>query len=212
MSTKYFDNNESDNEEVDDKNSDIDDDDESVASSNGGELDGVAGMDQEDEDDEEVPDEEVTEEVISNLLNPLNDNEDEDEEEEDDENYLQKFDKDIHKNYVFNFHPECAMHSQQEIEAMSRVVRNLDDIVVDDLHKTLPFLTKFERARILGQRAKQINSGASPFVKIPDKFMDGYAIAELELAEKTIPFIIRRPLLNGSSEYWRIQDLENISF
>jgi DNA-directed RNA polymerase subunit K/omega len=211
MSTQYFDN-ESDNGEVDEKNSDIDDDDESVTSSNVGELDGVAGMmDQEDEDDE-VPEEEATEEVISNLLNPLNDNEEEEEEEEDDENYLQKFDKDIHKNYVFNFHPECAMHSQQEIEAMARVVRNLDDIVVDDLHKTLPFLTKFERARILGQRAKQINSGASPFVKIPDKFMDGYAIAELELAEKVIPFIIRRPLLNGSSEYWRIQDLENISF
>jgi DNA-directed RNA polymerase I, II, and III subunit RPABC2 len=178
------------------------------------EDDGELDMEGGDEEYEDVPDEEEpTEEVIANILNPLNeDNDDEEDDEDEDENYLQKFNKEIHKNYVIDFHPECAMHNQQEIEALSRVVRNLDDIIIDDLHKTLPFLTKFERARILGQRAKQINSGSPPFVKIPDKIMDGYAIAELELAEKAIPFIIRRPLLNGASEYWRVQDLENILF
>lgn len=205
--SKYFDEpeNNSDNE---------DDDNQSIATSNDEiDDDNLAGMEQEeDEDDDEQPEEEVTEEVIANLLNPVNVDEEDDEEEEEDENYLQKFDRDVQKNYVVNFHPECAMHSQQEIEVMSRVIRNLDDIIIDDLHRTLPFLTKFERARILGQRAKQINSGAPPFVKIPDKFIDGYAIAELELAEKVIPFIIRRPLLNGGSEYWRVQDLENILF
>ena len=80
------------------------------------------------------------------------------------------------------------------------------------MHKTIPYLTKYEKARILGQRAKQINSGASVFVKVPEKVIDGYLIAELELQEKRIPFIIRRPLPNGGSEYWSIKDLENISF
>jgi DNA-directed RNA polymerase subunit K/omega len=207
MST-YFDGNDSDAENADNESvvtsdNEIEDDDD----------DNVAGMDGADED-EDVPDEEEhADDIIANILNPLNDGDDaEDEEEEEDENYLQKFDKDVHKNYIIDFHPECAIHNEQEIEVMARVVRNYDDIIVDDLHRTLPFLTKFERARILGQRAKQINSGSLPFVKIPDKFMDGYAIAEIELNEKVIPFIIRRPLFNGGSEYWKIKDLENISF
>ena len=29
----------------------------------------------------------------------------------------------------------------------------------------------------------------------------------MELEQNKIPFIIRRPLPNGSSEYWRVQDL-----
>jgi DNA-directed RNA polymerase I, II, and III subunit RPABC2 len=138
-------------------------------------------------------------------------------EEEDDEDptgevYLQKFDKEINDNYLVNFHPESAVHNYDEILAMTKVVRDKNGIIIDDLHKTIPYLTKYEKARILGQRAKQINSGASVFVKVPEKVIDGYLVAELELQEKRIPFIIRRPLPNGGSEYWSIKDLENISF
>jgi DNA-directed RNA polymerase I, II, and III subunit RPABC2 len=95
---------------------------------------------------------------------------------------------------------------------MVKVVRDKDGIIIDDLHKTIPYLTKYERARILGQRAKQINSGAIPFVKVPENVIDGYIIAEIELKQKKIPFIIRRPLPNGGSEYWKVHDLEDISF
>jgi DNA-directed RNA polymerase I, II, and III subunit RPABC2 len=137
--------------------------------------------------------------------------------EEDDEDptgevYLQKFDKEINDNYLVNFHPESAVHNYDEILTMTMITRDKSGIIIDDLHKTLPFITKYERARILGQRAKQINSGASVFVKVPEKVIDGYLIAELELQEKRIPFIIRRPMPNGGSEYWSIKDLENISF
>ena len=85
-------------------------------------------------------------------------------------------------------------------------------IIVDDLNKTIPYLTKYEKARILGQRAKQLNSGATPFVKVPENVIDGYIIAELELKQKQLPFIIRRPMPSGGSEYWSIKDLEDISF
>lgn len=141
--------------------------------------------------------------------------EEEDEEDDDDETgelYLKKFDKEVNDNYLLNFHPECALHNYDEVLAMTKVVRDKHGIIVDDLHKTIPFLTKYERARILGQRAKQINSGGSIFVKVPENVLDGYLIAELELLEKRIPFIIRRPLPNGGSEYWSIKDLENIAF
>jgi len=141
------------------------------------------------------------------------DGEDDDEDDDDDgEQYLQKFDKDINENYIVNFHPECIAQNYDEILSMIRVIRDKDGIIIDDLHQTIPFLTKYERARILGQRAKQINSGATPFIKIPENIIDGYIIAEMELKEKRIPFIVRRPLPNGGSEYWSLKDLEDISF
>jgi DNA-directed RNA polymerase I, II, and III subunit RPABC2 len=138
--------------------------------------------------------------------------EDEDDSDDDGELYLQKFDKSLNDNYILNFHPECALQNYDEILSMIVVLRDKNGIIVDDLHKTIPYLTKYERARILGQRAKQINSGSPPFVKVPENVIDGYIIAELELKEKKIPFIIRRPLPNGGSEYWSIKDLEDISF
>jgi DNA-directed RNA polymerase I, II, and III subunit RPABC2 len=92
------------------------------------------------------------------------------------------------------------------------VTKNSDGIIIDPLHRTIPFLTKYERARILGQRAKQIETGAKPLVRVPENVVDGYIIAELELKEKKIPFIIRRPIPGGACEYWNLKDLEVIAY
>jgi DNA-directed RNA polymerase I, II, and III subunit RPABC2 len=140
------------------------------------------------------------------------DDEDDDEYDDVDESYLQKFNEEINKNYILDFHPECSSHNYDEINALSTVVRDSRNNIVDDLHKTLPYLTKYERAKILGQRTLQINSGAKVFVKVPENIIDGRIIAELELKEKRIPFIIKRPLPGGGCEYWRLKDLEIISF
>jgi len=137
---------------------------------------------------------------------------DDDDDDDDNENYLQKFDSEITKNYIHDFHPECFTHNYDEITKLAVVVRNSDNIIIDPNHKTIPFLTKYEKARVLGQRSKQIESGAKPFVKVPENIIDSYVIAEFELREKKIPFIIRRPLPNGASEYWYIKDLEIIGF
>ena len=137
---------------------------------------------------------------------------DDDDEDDDGEMYLKKFDREVNENYIVNNHPECMMQNYDEILAMTTVVRDENNIIIDDLHKTNPFLTKYERARILGQRAKQIETGATPFVKVPENIIDSYLIAEMELQQGRIPFIIRRPLPNGGSEYWKISDLENIAF
>ena len=82
--------------------------------------------------------------------------------------------------------------------------RNKKGIIIDPLHKTLPILTRYEKAKILGLRAKQINHGAKPFVEIPRDVIDGHTIAYMELTQNNIPFIIRRPLPNGGSEYWKV--------
>ena len=68
-------------------------------------------------------------------------------------------------------------------------------------------MSKYEYTRVLGQRAKQIEGGAKPFVEVEPNIIDSYIIAENELREKKIPFIIKRPLPNGSNEYWKVSDL-----
>jgi DNA-directed RNA polymerase subunit K/omega len=144
-------------------------------------------------------------------LEYIND-EDDDEDDDDDENYLQKFDQSVSENYVLNNHPECIVHNYKEVLSMCSVIRDANGIIIDDLHKTIPYLTKYERAKILGVRTKQIDSGATPFIKLTEGLIDGYIIAEMELKEKKIPFIIKRPMPNGGSEYWFLKDLEDLSF
>ena len=135
-----------------------------------------------------------------------------DEDEDYDDSYLQKFDSEVTKNYINDFHPECLIQNYDEITKLTTVVRDSNNIIVDPLHRTIPFLTKYEKARVLGQRAKQIETGAKPFISVPENVIDGYVIAELELQQKRIPFIIRRPIPGGAFEYWNIRDLEMISF
>ena len=134
-----------------------------------------------------------------------------DSDEDDINTKLKKFDKELRDNYLLNFHPESLVQNYDEIYNLARVVRDDNGIVVDELHRTLPMLTKYEKSRVLGQRAKQINDGATPFVKVPEGVIDGYLIALMELEQKKIPFIIRRPLPNGGSEYWHLEDLEIIN-
>jgi DNA-directed RNA polymerase subunit K/omega len=131
-----------------------------------------------------------------------------DEEPEEDEFYLQKFDNEMRDNYILNFHPESRTHNYEEVKALTRVTRDGRGIITDPLHKTLPFLTKYEMTRVLGQRAKQLDSGAKAFVKIPLNVIEGYHIAKLELEQKKLPFIIKRPYPNGGVEYWNVSDLE----
>ena len=138
------------------------------------------------------------------------DDDDNDDEDDYDENHLQKFDSEAKKKYIASFHPESLSYNNEETETLSRVTRNDSGTIIDPFHKTLPFLTKYEKTRILGIRTKQLNEGAKPYVDVNPTIIDGYIIAQLELEHKKLPFIIRRPMPNGSSELWRLQDLEII--
>jgi len=136
---------------------------------------------------------------------------DEDDVIDDEDNYLQKLDEDTRQNIVDTYYPEFKALNSDEVDILTRVVRNEAGIIVDPLHQTLPFVTKYERARILGERAKQINAGASPFVPVADDILDGYLIATEEFQAKKIPFIVKRPLPNGGCEYWKLADLNILS-
>jgi DNA-directed RNA polymerase I, II, and III subunit RPABC2 len=134
--------------------------------------------------------------------------EEEEDDEEEDDSYLQKFKSEINKKYLIETHPECVKHNDEEIQILSTVIRDENNQIIDELHRTLPYLTKYEKTRILGVRTKQINEGAPIFVEADASIIDGYIIAEKELQERKIPFIIRRPIPNGGSEYWKVSDLE----
>ena len=72
---------------------------------------------------------------------------------------------------------------------------------------TAKFLTKYERARILGTRALQLSKNAPPMVEVGPSETDPYKLAERELAEKKIPFIIRRYLPDHTYEDWKLSEL-----
>ena len=133
----------------------------------------------------------------------------EEDEEENIENYLQKINDDIKSCIITNYHPELKIHNYEEIQLLTKIKRDNNGDIIDDLHKTSPFMTKYERARILSERTVQINSGSPSFLdNLSNDIIDGYLIALEELKQKKIPFIIKRPLPNGSFEYWNLSDLE----
>lgn len=70
---------------------------------------------------------------------------------------------------------------------------------------TLPIMTKYERAKIIGYRATQIAKGAIPLVNTSD-LKDPFDKAERELAEKKTPFIIRRTLPDNTYEDWKMEE------
>ncbi|TDL28263.1 RNA polymerase Rpb6 [Rickenella mellea] len=71
---------------------------------------------------------------------------------------------------------------------------------------TTPYLTKYERARVLGTRALQISMNAPVLVPL-DGEIDALQIAIKELSQRKIPLIIRRYLPDGSFEDWSVAEL-----
>ena len=144
-----------------------------------------------------------------------NDSEEEEEEssedEEDDDLDLKKFDIELNNNVLNNYHPSTKQISYEEVLALSKITRNKKGIIIDPFHTTIPILTRYEFAKIIGLRAKQLNHGSTPFIdNLDPNIIDGYTIAMKEFELKKIPFIIKRPLPNGLNEYWNVKDLEYI--
>ncbi|KAK0669635.1 putative DNA-directed RNA polymerases I, II, and III subunit [Cercophora samala] len=72
--------------------------------------------------------------------------------------------------------------------------------------KTTPYMTKYEKARILGTRALQISMNAPVLVDLEGE-TDPLQIAIKELREKKIPLIVRRYMPDGTYEDWTCEEL-----
>lgn len=71
---------------------------------------------------------------------------------------------------------------------------------------TTPYMTKYERARVLGTRALQIAMHAPVMVELEGE-TDPLQLAMKELKARKIPIIIRRYLPDGSYEDWGVDEL-----
>lgn len=107
---------------------------------------------------------------------------------------------------LYQQHPECNIDYIEQIIPKIPLQMILSENA-DSNHRTYPFLTNFERTKIIGLRANQISRGSIPFVSVPKHITDVRDIARLELEQKRLPFIVKRPLPDGTFEYWRLTDL-----
>lgn len=217
------------NRQIDEDNDDDDDERELTREQNDDDEDEVDDIDEDEEEDEDADEDEDAEE---NEDEDADENEDEDEDVEENEDEKEdvkkyggnddsydedenddeleyedsdaykKISKYINKNELLKYHPECIVENYEEIRVMA-------NIALSEAHQTLPFLTKYERARVIGMRTVQLNNGAIPLIPdLPDSIIDNVIIAEKELNAKKIPYIICRPFSNGQKEYWKLEDLE----
>jgi DNA-directed RNA polymerase I, II, and III subunit RPABC2 len=79
---------------------------------------------------------------------------------------------------------------------------------------TREYFTKYEYAALLSMRAQQIADGAKPLVGLDglkgSDPMFVWNVAKREIEQRKLPFIVRRQLPDGNSEFWSAQELEMI--
>lgn len=109
---------------------------------------------------------------------------------------------------IYQQHPECILDYVESVvpKIPLKIIGGTGDSI-DPNHVTYPFITIYEKTKIIGLRANQLSKGAKPFISVPDHITDVRDIARLEVEQKRLPFIIKRPLPNGSFEFWRLADL-----
>lgn len=73
-----------------------------------------------------------------------------------------------------------------------------------------PILSKYEKTKIIGIAAQQLESGREPAIQIPNSLTEPIEIAEYELINKKTPFIVKRKLPNNNFEYWSLDQLKII--
>jgi DNA-directed RNA polymerase subunit K/omega len=149
--------------------------------------------------------------LASQLIQNLSSSDEEEElsePEDEEEDFGIRIDSDFKMDYISKIHPEEVNDSFHEIDAYANIHRGDDMKINDESHTTYPILSKYEKTRVLGLRISQLNEGAKPLTSVKNHIIDNHIIAEKELDEKLLPFIIMRPLPNGKKEYWRLEDLE----
>lgn len=110
---------------------------------------------------------------------------------------------------LYKHHPESMLDYQETvIQKLALQSVPPDSKEAPDLnHKSQPFLTQYEKTRILGFRTNQLAQGAIPYVAVPAHIRNVSDIAKMELEQRRLPFIIKRPMPDGTFEYWRLSDL-----
>jgi DNA-directed RNA polymerase I, II, and III subunit RPABC2 len=94
-------------------------------------------------------------------------------------------------------HPEVQPIKRDSVDTSARI--------------TMPYYSKYEYTTLVGIRAQQIADGAKPLISLEGmqtshpQFV--WKVAEREIAERVLPFIVHRRLPDGNSEYWSTTEL-----
>ena len=113
---------------------------------------------------------------------------------------------------LLKFHPEIRVDTVEAV-AMNSLLTNVPpsfknpDGQLDGKHRSVPFLLQYEKTRILGFRTNQLSQGARPYIAVPEHVTSIRDIAKMELEARRLPIILKRPMPDGSFEYWRLSDL-----
>lgn len=97
-------------------------------------------------------------------------------------------------------HPEVQAISREDVQESLKNPKT-----------TLPYYYKYEQVSAIATRAQQLAEGARPLVSIEGMVTSApdfvWKVAEKELREKRLPFILHRRIPNGKSEYWSTNEL-----
>jgi DNA-directed RNA polymerase subunit K/omega len=162
------------------------------------ENDPIEGKDEDEEVEEVVKNEEYSDSEPKENLDDVEEN----------------FDNPEDDACVYKFIKKSGSDSDVEGEEVifddDIAAKDLDEIVKPEERETKPILTKYERVRILGDRAKQLSLGAKPMLLNVDN-LNPKEIAKLELERGVIPFIIEKPLPDGRRERWKVSELRIVN-
>ena len=74
-------------------------------------------------------------------------------------------------------------------------------------HRTSPYLSRYEEARVIGVRALQLENNAPAMLDTRGEY-DPIKIARMELAARVMPLVVRRRLPDGFIETRDVNELE----
>lgn len=170
-------------------------------------------------DDEAIEDEEGYQEEEEELNDTEQDElsqaeSDKENQEEEIEEELKKSEDKEHKIEKEEYEEDVCIYNYAENESDEEQELIFDDdgeelisdIVPSNQRISRPFLTKYERNRLKGDRIQQLTLGAKPLIKNSEN-LSPKEIAELEIENNVIPLIIERPLPDGTKERFYIHEL-----
>jgi DNA-directed RNA polymerase subunit K/omega len=81
-------------------------------------------------------------------------------------------------------HPEISPDYEDTVLEKLVIIEAYPPLDKKSTHTTSPFLTMYERTKVLCLRASQLAHGSPPFIDVPEYLTDVYEIAKAELEAK----------------------------
>lgn len=126
---------------------------------------------------------------------------------------IEDAEEEVEQNTIFSnpietllkFHPECVLDYEEDEQSSIPLRTTLSE--EDPYHKSMPFLSVFEKTKIIGMRTNQLAQGARPYIVVPEHITSVLDIAKLELEQRRLPIIIKRHMPDGTYEKFRLSDM-----